>query len=410
MIYKVELPELTLKRLTDVVYLQMRLLRYASSTSSLSREGCERYLQGYQRFRGRHKEIAKWLWDGSKRRELLKDFSQGPLTEKLEWSKCLFREAIALLTNPIGSITPHRDKSAPDWQKAGAEFLCKFYEYLGRGLPDYFFSELGATNFSKSDLRAKFSTTNERLGVCPACDFSATRTQVDHYLPISLYPHLSCHPFNLVPVCSECNSLMVKGDNDLLQKDLVNRRNLEDIFLLYQGYGLGELTYLKIELEKGYRSIILIELKSRKGKNLRECIEAYRHAYKIPDRWLEIGRTIENQLFSQIEQSIRAAKKHQSSLNIFDVDHNFHELLCSLDENQGRTPFAFPMTWWLATLIEREVKPATSSSNPIEVKNFPLLEEIAGWINQDNIQHPAYISDPRLDKARKLRKIVAEEE
>ncbi len=70
MIYKVELPELTLKRLTDVVYLQMRLLRYASSTSSLSREGCERYLQGYQRFRGRHKEIAKWLWDVSKRREL----------------------------------------------------------------------------------------------------------------------------------------------------------------------------------------------------------------------------------------------------------------------------------------------------------------------------------------------------
>ncbi|MEQ8962372.1 MAG: hypothetical protein RLP02_31345 [Coleofasciculus sp. C2-GNP5-27] len=409
MIYQVELPELTLKRLTDVVYLQMRLLRYAASTETLSRQTCERYLKGYKRFRGRHKQIADWLWRGPKRRKLLENFSQGSRPEKLEWSRCLFREALAFLTNPVGYMTPYRKKAAPDWQQAGAEFLCLFYEYLGKELPDYFFSERGATQFNKNNLKSNFFKTNNQLEVCPACDFSATRSQVDHYLPISLYPHLSCHPFNLIPICSECNSLMVKGNHDVLQKNSGNRRKLEDIFLIYKNCGLGDLTYLKLELEKGYRSISLMEFKPRKGENLRDCIDAYCNAYQIPDRWLEIVKTIENQLFSQIKQFMKAAKGQRESLNIFDVDRGLTELLQSLCENQGKIPFAFPMSWWLATLIERELKPAISSSQQIEVKNFPLLEEIADWIRQDNIQHPAYIKEPHLEQARNLRTIVAEE-
>ncbi|MEQ8971828.1 MAG: HNH endonuclease signature motif containing protein [Coleofasciculus sp. C1-SOL-03] len=416
MIYQVELPALTLKRLTDVVYLQMRLLRYAASRETLSRQTCERYLQGYKRFRGRHKQIADWLWRGSKRRKLLEDFAQGSRLEKLEWSRCLFREALAFLTNPVGSLTPYRKKAAPDWQQAGADFLRQFYEYLGQEqeLPDYFFSERGATQFNKNNLKSNFfeNTTNKKLQVCPACDFSpfsSSCTQVDHYLPISLYPHLSCHPFNLVPTCSDCNSLRVKKNHDVLQRNSGNRRQLEDIFLIYKDCGLGDLTYLKLELEKGYRSISLMELKPRKGQNLRDCIDAYCDAYQIPDRWLEIVKTIENQLFSQIKQSMKAARRYSQSLNIFDVDRELTELLQSLCEEQGRTPFAFAMSWWLATLIERELKPAISSSQPIEVKNFPLLEEIADWIRQDNIQHPAYTQEPHLKQARNLRKIVAEE-
>ncbi|MEH1907941.1 HNH endonuclease signature motif containing protein [Nostoc sp.] len=413
MIYKVDLPELTLNRLTDVVYLQMRLLRYAASTSSINEEDCARYLKAYKIFKGRHEQIARWLFNKPKPRELLRQFSQGSTAEKLEWSRCLFREAIVFLTNQFGYITPYKKDSASDWQIAGSEFLSQFYKYLGDGLPDYLFSEKGAVLFSKNDLKLNFYNTNNFLLVCPACDLPPTGIEVDHYLPISIYPHLSCHPFNLVPICSECNSFAVKGNTDLLQKDDHIRRKLEDVFLIYQGYGLGELSYLKIDLKKGHRAIRLIELKPVKGNNIIEHIESYSNLFKIPDRWFKTGRTgetIQYQMFRKIETSVQAAKQYKASLNIFDVYIELNQLLQILCDDRGKEPFAFTMSCWLATLINQEIKPAISSSQQIDIKKFPLLEEIASWVKQDSIQHPAYLDDSRLNKAWNLRKIVAEED
>lgn len=193
MIYQVELPALTLKRLTDVVYLQMRLLRYAASRETLSRQTCERYLQGYKRFRGRHKQIADWLWRGSKRRKLLEDFAQGSRPEKLEWSRCLFREALAFLTNPVGSLTPYRQEAAPDWQKAGAEFICKFYEYLGRELPDYFFSEREATQFNKNNLKSNFFKLIVNLKFALLVTFQLLVVKW-----ITIFPLVSIHTFLVI--------------------------------------------------------------------------------------------------------------------------------------------------------------------------------------------------------------------
>lgn len=412
MIYKVELPELTLNRLTDVVYLQMRLLRYAASTSSINEKDCDRYLKAYQRFKGRHEQIARWLWQGHKRRKLLEEFSQGSMAEKLQWSRCLFREAITLLNNPSGYLTPYMENDhTPNWQKAGAEFLTKFYnEYFPKGLPEYFFSELSSVTFSTNEFKFQFDSLNKDLFVCPACEISVNRSQIDHYLPISIYPHLSCHPFNLVPICSDCNSVVVKGNKDLLQKDCNTRFKLENVFLIYQGYGLEELSYLKINLKTGYRTINLIEIKPMREKNTSEHIESYRNLFNMPDRWLKINRTIENQLFNKIKTSIESVNRHKSSLNIFDVYNEFNEILQKLCDERGKEPYAFMMSCWLATLINQEIKPAISSPQQIDIKKFPLLEEIASWIKQDNIEHPAYLDDSRLDKAWSLRKLVAEED
>lgn len=412
MIYKIELPELTLNRLTDVVYLQMRLLRYAASTSSIKEEDCAHYLKAYKRFKGRHEQIARWLFNKPKPTELLRQFSQGSMAEKLEWSRCLFREAINLLNNPSGYLTPYiNNNNTPDWQKAGAEFLQKFYkEYFTKGLPEYFFSAPKAIKFSTNDFKDQFDSVNQHLLVCPACDISSSRTQIDHYLPISIYPHLSCHPFNLVPICNECNSLQVKADTDLLQKDYITRRKLEDVFLIYRGYGLGEISYLKIYLNNGHRTVNLMEIKPIGGKNIGECIEAYRNLFKIPDRLFRTVRMIEYQLFSHIEKSVKAAKRHKPILNIFDVYNELNELLQRLCNEQGKMPLAFTMSCWLATLINQEIEPAKNSPQQIDIKKFPLLAEIAAFVEQDNIQHPAYLDDSRLDKAWSLRKLVAEED
>jgi len=50
------------------------------------------------------------------------------------------------------------------------------------------------------------------LPVCPYCDGTMRTLQIDHVLPKSLYPCLSCHPDNLAPVCGDCNSVHVKGN------------------------------------------------------------------------------------------------------------------------------------------------------------------------------------------------------
>lgn len=41
------------------------------------------------------------------------------------------------------------------------------------------------------------------------------KPQLDHFLPKSKYPFLAMNFFNLIPVCTPCNSLESKGDNDV---------------------------------------------------------------------------------------------------------------------------------------------------------------------------------------------------
>jgi len=206
---------------------------------------------------------------------------------------------------------------------------------------------------------------------------------------------------------------MIKGNTDFLKKDTLTRRKLEDILLPYRDEGLANSIYLKFDITDSYRKPTTIEFKQHITRDLSDYIESYCSAYKVTERLLneENLGSIQYELFKKIKTKLEYAKNSKtfSDINIFDVRDCLDQLLVKLDKSKGQTLFTLPMTWWLATLIEREVKPAISSSQPIEVKNFPLLEEIADWIHQDNIQHPAYTQEPHLEQARNLRKIVAEE-
>ncbi|MHC5825110.1 MAG: hypothetical protein ACYT04_56995, partial [Nostoc sp.] len=185
MIYQLKLPELTLKRLTDVVYLQMCFLRYASSRTALDQQSCEKYFSRHPRFRGRHQQIAKWLW-GKQRLtflKLLEEFAQGSTEEKRQWSKQMYREVIEFLQNPVGSITPNINKPTLSWQIAATEFLIKFYDdYLGKSIgkfPKFFFSEPELSDFGREKFFLEFQKINS-IKVCPACD-AEPYSRIDHY-------------------------------------------------------------------------------------------------------------------------------------------------------------------------------------------------------------------------------------
>lgn len=58
---------------------------------------------------------------------------------------------------------------------------------------------------------------------CPACGIVPMHTsldditdQYDHYLPKDIYPFSAVNFRNLVPVCTDCNSIAVKSNNDIL--------------------------------------------------------------------------------------------------------------------------------------------------------------------------------------------------
>ena len=60
-------------------------------------------------------------------------------------------------------------------------------------------------HFYRGKFIESFITDNKNLSVCPMCDGSVDSREIDHFYPKSDFPFLSCHPLNLVPVCSTCN-------------------------------------------------------------------------------------------------------------------------------------------------------------------------------------------------------------
>jgi 5-methylcytosine-specific restriction endonuclease McrA len=386
MIHQVHLPALTRKRLTDVVMLQLRLLYYAASTATVDEASCAQYLDQHARFRGRGTQIARWLWRTPKRHKQLEAFARGPAAERRAWCRRLARETLVLIRNPAGSITHHVNKNASSWQNAGATFLRNFYHDLcaSSGLPGYLFSGSDAPPFRRQDFLSEFQDRNQALYVCAVCDETRYHTVVDdsiltdieHYLPKSRYPHLACHPFNLLPVCHHCN--LLKKNADPLKGNSNNPRNLEDIFLPYREPGLGSLTYLQVRLGTTYTSTRLGQLKPRTTTDLRQKLAAFGEVYKVPKRWRGQVNTIGETLFRRLQRFSHSGWRipsgntmPQTLLAMLD------QLLYYLYEDQGKEPFAFAMTWWLAALINHEVEPATHNPSHPTPQVAALLQAVS---------------------------------
>ena len=76
--------------------------------------------------------------------------------------------------------------------------------------------------------------------VCLLCDGDMNGPDVDHWLPKSMYPALSCHPKNLMPVCHRCNSRECKGEKSPIT--LANHRPFDDWFHPYERPAHANLT------------------------------------------------------------------------------------------------------------------------------------------------------------------------
>jgi hypothetical protein len=102
--------------------------------------------------------------------------------------------------------------------KALRSLMEKFYDYiLESGIPK---GDIKGSKYKREDFVRDFWNVNKALNVCPACDNKKppstdgkVRSENDHFLPKSIYPFLSIHPSNLLPVCKYCNQ-SYKGGKD----------------------------------------------------------------------------------------------------------------------------------------------------------------------------------------------------
>jgi hypothetical protein len=344
MIHQVYLPEITRKRLTDVVALQVLLLSYAATRDTLNEESATTYLD---------------------------------------------------------------------------RFLRRFYVDLcsATGLPNCIFSEPGTGYFGRQDLLAAFKEANHHLQICAVCDETGYHTMVgghiyaelDHYLPESMYPHLACHPFNFIPICSYCN-VMIKGRANPLQGSSRNRLSVEDIFLPYREPGLGSRTYLQVRLGAALTEAEFGELRPREESNLSSRLERFRRVYKIPDRWRQRVDQIGPQLLKRIREFLRGITV--SALNARSLLNELDDLLYSFHEDQGSEPFACAKMWWLAALINDEVEPAMRRPQHVSDLISPLVEEINAMLQLDRRargdrpRESLHTSSARIETARHLRGLL----
>lgn len=82
------------------------------------------------------------------------------------------------------------------------------YEQYGFPVP----GEGKVVKFTRECFVDEFLTKNRNIGVCVLCDGDLGDPDIDHFYSKKVYPELSCHPANLVPICKTCNGRARKGE------------------------------------------------------------------------------------------------------------------------------------------------------------------------------------------------------
>lgn len=426
MIHNVELSQDTKMHLSEVLQLQLDLLRFTvEPEAQLDVESLGNYLNRFLRYNGRGSDIASYIVgtrnrqgkfgrllqsviDGQQGAEVWDEEVRGErlLTEKrrvidnmyldiLNLALCKIDQTFCfyMLNNTIPAefvaANYHIEQSAerikyPDWLQAIRSFLQEFYSSLDAGLSASLFQD--GHKYGRQEYFWEFTNHNKGQYVCAICDETSFRTitqkpdqtshfhsDIEHYFPKSIYPHLSCHPYNLIPICKFCNQAL-HGDKDPLAGKNHSRRNLGDLFLPYRQEALAEYGSLKITWDNDDQPSL--QLVNRPGSaDLRLKLQALSDIYSIPERWQykrdEIGDHLWRRIRNFWADDIEIADAFDSTDHI---QRKLNRLLAYMHDDLGRDPLSFPALWWLASLIELELQSDTES---------PFLSEIQGWIQHD---------------------------
>jgi hypothetical protein len=182
-----------------------------------------------------------------------------------------------------GSSIPQRiDNTANGFDERIRTFFIDLYDQVLNGNP---FNEQYSTSLSQHF--DAFSKLNSDITLCPVCGIGELkkhtddiRDQYDHYLPKALYPFSSVNFKNLVPICRECNSLDVKGDEDVIAVS-TNKK----LFFLYDEKHRGITVAFQIVNDDIDPNNIQWQITFSNPDNKNDEIESWKTIYKIESRY-----------------------------------------------------------------------------------------------------------------------------
>jgi hypothetical protein len=390
MLYQVQKLRDALRFLTDIVALQISVLEAVSQdarAADLESGKLAEYLQTKRRFnipggQDRSQRIAEWVLGKQNLFTSLQSFSEGP-EAKRDFVTDIKKDVILL-------FRPYEEESFQvacsdedeDWKQGAKDFLYAFYDiwsntgfsnylfshpYEPKQYP-YLFSHRRDLNYKRVHFTAEFAFRNYGLYVCVMCDGSAYKTEtekqvhtsIEHFFPRSIYPHLSCHPFNLIPICSACNSY-IKGPADPLKPGEAEI-TVQDLVLPYQGVGLSQLTYIDFpsrenrnRAENHIEHPLTAKFQAFNDVELGKRLEVIDHLYKVEERWDRSLDEIGEQAFRRISQFFALSLIPGNSTSDTDDLEKALKILIALMErdNWGRDPFGIPVTWTLKYYLDQ---------------------------------------------------------
>jgi hypothetical protein len=411
MLHKVVLPDINRLCLSEAVDWQLRLLQGALTVASVTEAEIETWLIKSEKIASdRAAEIATWLKPRRKgsvgRIGKLKTFREDApahTKDKQDWLIVRQREVVALLNGDSINLDALKyDEKAPVWMQAAAEFLERFYDDLESGLPACLFTHSNGKPFTRQIFLDNFFLANSGLCICPVCDTTPLRSlvrgsfyiDVDHFFPKSSYPHLSIHPYNLIPICHVCNSGAKKA-LDPLAHSHGPRYRTGDIRLPYRSStSLSEELF--ISLPASDQSFALRTFALRSGVTSDQTIEAIndilQRVFDIPQRWDRGIGTIGEIMFRRVREHLWFLETEPTAEQ---AQLYLDELLAMVEQHSSaQEPYSIAMVWWLVYLSNIELSRADS----------PFLQEIRSW--QTDRQHQLQILRQR---GKALRNMISEQ-
>jgi 5-methylcytosine-specific restriction endonuclease McrA len=440
MIHSVRLPRKNRIHLSQVVRVQTDLLLAAAyQTGDIDRASFGSSLDGVSNRTERNQRLLHWLFvSTSKPREHLQNFINGTdgqeflenhaalQAEKIKLVKMMRCDVGRLYTNDCtetfdfymldddipGELPGTRQyvlgnqgnkryhTHFPDWLRAAKDFFIYFYENLSdTGLSEELFCN--NSRFSRDDFFFEYEQANPSQYVCAICDEHDFMTilrgdyhsDIEHYFPKDVYPHLACHPRNLIPLCGPCNTAHLNKD-PLKNKDR-SRRHLNSIFLPYHGGSIQDIGALKFawssnvaqEKQIEFTTPDKLELKIQNRNDLDPDFEgklaAFAQIYDIPRRWENRIHQIGDQMWRYIHHFLMAEFKNDEGFSNPDfIQFKMNQLMSYLFEDLGKSPWTFVILWWLGNSVIHEIEKIRKSDGSFE--ESPLLLTIQDMAAMDS--------------------------
>lgn len=396
MIHEVRLAHETKYYLWQITHLQIHVLACAVQLQSNFTEQDLQTALKHKMSQQRAMRVANWICKHRDTREGLQTFVTGTQCERQDLVKSMQQDVLRLYCGQLNKTLEccfADDRHLPAYQKGAKQFLLSFYEQLSNGIP----TDILASNprkysrYGREQFFNAYEKANPRQSVCAICDEHRPITiirghvhsNIEHYFPKSVYPHLACHPYNLIPICDACNSAHL--DRDPLNSGNHTRRTLLEVFLPYRNETVLTHGTVKFEWVQANESPALsIITRDTNVSNLFHArMQAFSEIYDIPQRWQRQIHRIGEQLWRQMIAFSRAEFNRDRSLDIFNVKSGLEQLLHYLFEDLKSNSWNYVLIWYLGHLLITEIEANFKNQQ----KESALVQTLADCVKLSHRSH-----------------------